>query len=335
MNSTNKINISVVIPMYNSGKVIGRTLTSILDASKQLNIQIIVVDDGSIDHSLEEVMKFQNIYKNIKLLTQEHLGVSFARNKGIKEATGDYIMFVDSDDRISKNSLDILYENAIKNTADISIGLIKVLKNNEIIRRIDENNKIEILSQKQILKTFLIGKANFDTHSACAKIYSKNIYSKITFEEGKSSNEDRYFFFQAIELSKLNVIQNTIVYIYEKRNNSLSTAMADNRLFDSIYFARKIKEYIEKNEEWAIELANYNLLITEMLVYRSFYRNASNAKMYKKKLRVIKKQILLLSKEVKISKFKKVEIFIIKYVNFLYPLIIKITDKLRKIKKGK
>lgn len=97
------MDISFIIPSYNSGKTIKKAINSILKQdNNSLEYEIIVVDDGSTDNT-EEII--ENLNENIKFIKKENGGVSSARNRGIKEATGEYIVFVDSDDYISKTLL--------------------------------------------------------------------------------------------------------------------------------------------------------------------------------------------------------------------------------------
>ena len=91
------IKFSIIIPAYNVEKYIAKTIVSIL-SQKYNNFELIVVDDGSYDNTVNIIKKFDD--SRIKLFCQKNSGVSSARNKGISESSGDYIVFVDSDDYI-------------------------------------------------------------------------------------------------------------------------------------------------------------------------------------------------------------------------------------------
>lgn len=101
------IMISVLIPLYNKEKQIEQTIHSILKQSFQ-NYEIIIIDDGSTDHSIEEVKKITD--SRIRLIHQSNAGVSAARNRGIKEARGEYIAFLDADDEWKPDYLKTQYE---------------------------------------------------------------------------------------------------------------------------------------------------------------------------------------------------------------------------------
>ncbi|MFD0047950.1 glycosyltransferase [Actinomycetes bacterium NPDC127524] len=99
--------ISVIIPVYNVGKYISECLESVLNQTYK-SIEMIVIDDGSTDQSLDIVKSFAEKYSNIKVLTQCNSGQSVARNKGIECARGKYIYFLDSDDYILENTFETL-----------------------------------------------------------------------------------------------------------------------------------------------------------------------------------------------------------------------------------
>lgn len=122
--------VSIVVPVYNSEQYIEENIRSILNQSIK-NIEIIVINDGSTDESrqvLERLVKFDS---RIKLINQRNTGVSEARNRGIKLATGEYIGFVDSDDHIDKDMYKKMYEKAIESDSDIVVCNVNDVINNK------------------------------------------------------------------------------------------------------------------------------------------------------------------------------------------------------------
>ncbi len=110
--------VSIIIPVYNTEQYLTRCLDTVVSQSFN-DIEIICVNDGSTDFSpkiLDSYAKFDN---RIRVINRVNGGLSSARNVGISSAKGDYILFVDSDDWISTNTVDVLYKNAIKNNSDI------------------------------------------------------------------------------------------------------------------------------------------------------------------------------------------------------------------------
>jgi len=113
--------VTVIIPIYNSDKFLEEAVESVLNQSIVDSTEIVLVDDGSTDNSYGICKKYSDKYSNIKLLTGENRGVSVARNRGLEEATGKYIFFMDSDDTIDKDFLSSSYEIAENNNSDFVV----------------------------------------------------------------------------------------------------------------------------------------------------------------------------------------------------------------------
>lgn len=111
--------VSIIIPVYNTGKYVGRCIESVLNQTYS-NIEIIIVNDGSTDNSLEICRAYAERDKRIWVFDQPNAGVSAARNYGLDLATGDYVLFVDSDDTIEPNMVEHLVKNLLENYADVS-----------------------------------------------------------------------------------------------------------------------------------------------------------------------------------------------------------------------
>lgn len=114
---TNNPLISVIIPVYNVEKYLRECLDSLINQSLK-DIEIICVDDGSTDKSLEILKEYQEKDSRFKIITQKNLRAGVARNNGLKEATGDYLSFLDSDDIFELTMLEDMYNQAIKDDSD-------------------------------------------------------------------------------------------------------------------------------------------------------------------------------------------------------------------------
>lgn len=110
--------ISIIIPVYNVEKYLESCLNSIINQTYK-NIEIIVINDGSTDNSLDIIKKYQEQDNRIILIDRENKGVLFTRVEGYKISNGKYITFVDSDDWIEENTIEILYNKCIKYNADV------------------------------------------------------------------------------------------------------------------------------------------------------------------------------------------------------------------------
>lgn len=115
------IDLSIIVPAYNSSDYIKECISSVLMQKTSYNYELIVINDGSKDDTLEKINLFKE-NKHLKIITQENKGFSGARNRGIDESLGKYIMFLDSDDLLCENSIEKLIKTAKEKKADIVQG---------------------------------------------------------------------------------------------------------------------------------------------------------------------------------------------------------------------
>jgi len=127
--------ISIVVPIYNTARYLRECIESIINQSFT-NIEIILVNDGSTDNSLDICYEYKERDSRVIVINQKNSGVAVARNAGLKIATGEYIIFLDSDDIFSNNLLEKLYNQAEKTNADITICRENALYENEPLQKI-------------------------------------------------------------------------------------------------------------------------------------------------------------------------------------------------------
>lgn len=114
------LSLSIIIPLYNNERYIENCLRSLFEQDLPYeNYEVIVINDGSEDHSREVVLRLQSEFKNLILINQENKGVSSARNIGISSAKGRFLLFIDSDDYVMTNSLGKLIEKADRESLDV------------------------------------------------------------------------------------------------------------------------------------------------------------------------------------------------------------------------
>lgn len=170
--------ISIIVPVYNAELYIDRCIQSIIEQTYK-DIEIILVDDGSLDKSGEIIKQWSFRDKRIKVIFQENKGVSMARNVGLDLATGEEIIFIDSDDFISKDMCKTLHELLKKYNCDIAIASIKHFFNDEY--DFQHSDEIEIFSPKEVIINMWYQKKILP--SACATIFKKQIFQNIRFKE--------------------------------------------------------------------------------------------------------------------------------------------------------
>jgi glycosyltransferase involved in cell wall biosynthesis len=170
--------ISVIVPVFNVENYIVECIKS-LSKQTHLDFELIIVDDGSTDQSINLIEKELKKFKRKKIIKQKNMGLAEARNVGIANCTGHYVTFVDSDDTISKDYIEIFKKSLLKNKADIIIANHIVKRNKKEIHSYDYFSD----SKSEIFKKFLACRVS---SSACAKLYKKSLFIKykVSFPKG-------------------------------------------------------------------------------------------------------------------------------------------------------
>lgn len=249
----NNYKVSVIVPVYNLSQYIGNTLDSIINQDFD-SFEIIVVDDGSTDNSLDIIqitLKNSNIPH--KIIHQENGGVSAARNKGIDEVSGDYIVFVDGDDLISKNHLSELYNGK----TDFSlIQLVK--KQGEMISDYHKYAQ-DIISCEDFIKMELKMEIPFNF---CQLMYKTGLIkdNNIQFKPNIVYGEDADFALRALSYGSEIAISNEPTYIYIQHTQSAISTSKLQR-FDFIPVLEDLAKFYKENGK--DELAN--LVITSRI----------------------------------------------------------------------
>lgn len=230
--------VSIIIPVYNAEKFIEKGIKSVLNQTYK-NIELILINDGSRDNSLNIIKKWENEYSNIiKVFDQKNMGVGKTRNKGIEVSTGDYVTFIDADDYIDVDFIQVLLDNALDNDVIIS-GY----------RRIDENGNV-IFSQKLKSNDW----SKFKQVTIWSKLYKKEflIKNSIMFNDLKIGEDIVFSISTYVHASKIN----TIEYIgYNNVYNSASVThdfslKKDNDILSTIKILGNItsnKEFLKNN----------------------------------------------------------------------------------------
>lgn len=217
------ISISVIIPVYNVEQYICKCVRSIIDQDNSYVIlECLVVDDCSTDNSIQIVRSIVNQYNgniHFKILTHtENKGLSVARNTGIEVAKGDYILFVDSDDWLPKDSISCFFKilQDYPSVDMISGNSFRVVEKKALPM---VSNKIKILDNYQLRKSLINHKDI--THSAWNKLIKASIVKKYRFQEGVIF-EDIYWSYLIFQYIKQAVIIPDVTYIY---NNNHPTSI--------------------------------------------------------------------------------------------------------------
>lgn len=264
--------ISIIIPVYNTEKYLKKCIESVL-YQRNKNYEIILVDDGSTDGSLK-ICEFYNAkYENIKLIKQNNKGAAAARNEGLKNSNGDYILFLDSDDFVADNSLNKIYECLNKNE-DVDVIFLEGVKYFEVENkevRLDTGmikDNIENKPKEDVLK-FLSTLPKYPG-SACTKLIKRDliIENNIYFIEG-ITNEDIEWTLEILVKSKKFAYCETKYYYYRQNRKGSVTNTFSKTKFECLFNTIKKNVDIDnnseygkfKNEIYSFMAYEYNLLI--------------------------------------------------------------------------
>ncbi len=209
--------LSVIMPIYNSEKYLKEAINSVL--CQNGDFELILVDDGSKDNSLEICREFEKSDKRVKVIHTENHGVSHARNVGINEASGDYIEFLDSDDLLDATTFIKVFACIEDNHPDIIVFGLKTFGNN-----CDETLSYDFVADTTekvsdaILELSRIGKIP----SSVNKVYRKKFIGDIRFDETVSFAEDYLFNIELFyRVESICGIKDAL-YFYRKAGESLS-----------------------------------------------------------------------------------------------------------------
>lgn len=308
--------ISVIIPVYNTEKYLGDCIESLMSQTHQ-RLEILIIDDGSIDSSGIIADEYSKIDPRVKVEHIPNGGVSIARNKGIDLSTGEWIAFVDSDDTIASDYFETLLCIAVYNKADIAMGISNVMEEDGYIhRKTNDNVCVQRFDQKEaimhLLKADLFG-------CGINKIYKKRIWNDIRFDSKINVNEDlliNYFCFCKAETV---AYTNKHIYNYRNRLESTSRKGTNKYMLDSVkvnyIIQMDAKEKSENKTIYEVAFARY------VGVLVSSYRGAVDPikKELYQKIRYNLKEALLCKM---ISITKKLEILFLVLFPKLYKRII-------------
>lgn len=238
--------ISIIVPVYNTEKYLVKCLESLIHQTFE-NIEIVCINDGSTDASLEILKNYESMDKRIKIIEQTNKGLSEARNVGVKNALANYVMFLDSDDWIDVNACEVAYKTVIEHKADIVMwSYIREFETKALPKKIfDKNDEFLVFEGKeaQMIQRRMVGLVgnelkipeNIDALvTAWGKVYRKDIIIKnnVKFIDTKEiGTEDALFNLHAFGYAEKIVFINEYFNHYRKDNVQSLTSNYKKRLY--------------------------------------------------------------------------------------------------------
>ena len=309
MEANNIVYFSIIIPVYNVEKYLPKCLDSLINQTYG-DIEIICVNDGSIDNSLQVLNEYAQKDARIKVINQENNGVSTARNVGIDNATGDYLLFVDADDWLDLKTCEILNNSISINCADlVSFNAVFIFNKNEVLGLPKNINSI----------------INGEMLSIC---YSKKFLVKynIKFPTNIKIAEDHIFKIQAlINTDKIIVLEDYLYYIYNRENSSSKIKSVVDDDIQSFYYLIAQDWFVKCDNFQKQQIIDYWLKLVggTLLNISSSFININNLCRYINQVEILQHDLQIELENLKVLKIftllLKIKIFQI-YAKIIRPI---------------
>lgn len=249
----NHILVSIIIPFYNTEKYIHSCLNSVLQQDWPF-IEIICINDGSTDKTKDILDNYASKEDRITVYHKINEGAAIARSYGVSKASGDYVMFVDSDDTIISNAVSSMVKIILEDrNVDIVVSGFNIIKNNKVVRKFSTN--FTSFNNIEYLRNVLTGRCGMEL---CAKLFKKNLFDANIVIPDIKIGEDAYVLMQLINNSSLikfipfpiyNYIQNLSSATHTKsikyvEDTLLAGVIIEKYLSNQTYYA-SIKRYVD------------------------------------------------------------------------------------------
>lgn len=277
-----EVKVSVIVPVFNVEKYIDRCVESIVNQTYN-NIEILLVDDGSKDAGGEKIDAWSSRDARIRAIHRENGGLSAARNTGIENASGDYLIFVDSDDWIHKRMVEKLVDS-LEYGEIVCCGMIRTDGKKEV--------DIEWYAEKQVISgvdavKLLVGDSIFTSHVQ-KNIFPKWLFDQVRFPEGKVYEDIRTAHKLFLQVNTVCILPDHYYYYFERSDSITNIAKLGNQIewFDALNERADELSYMLTAEEKEKVCAQQAVVVSLGIVQKQF----SNAEkdIYKDRMMEIK-----------------------------------------------
>lgn len=292
--------ISILIPAYNAEKTIHRCLDSVLGQTV-VDLEIIVVNDGSKDATLQILHEYAARDSRIVIVDQANSGVAVARNAGLQKATGEFILYVDADDWIESNMLERML--TLVDGADIVFCGNDTAEKPEDVKH-TETLDIEAWDCERQLLEFMKHKRM--TGMLWNKLIRRSVTEGCSFNPKTGYGEDAEFLWQVLKKSQKMVVTNEILYHHVMDDNSISHLTFSEKKYSAIPMWEAINAEVERDYPELLSLAKERLMCATVFslyeVYVSKYDNREHIRYMRS---IVRENIVLFLKSRNVSiKFK-------------------------------
>ena len=311
--------ISVIVPVYNAEKYLGRCIDSVLNQTFK-EFELILVDDGSKDSSGNICEKYAERDQRIKVIHQENQGQAAARNRGVFNAIGEWIMFVDADDMIHRQMLEYLYRAV--DSIKVKLAVCKVIEGEKCPIDFGSNQEykcIEVRVDETRLLQFCTEDHNDATDNyvywiACGKLIHRSLLEQFPFKKGRIY-EDNAVVFKWLYGAGSIAACNNLMYFYYVNNSGTTKGNQNICKWDWIWaWKEQVKFYKKIKYSKMVDAAEKRFIRVAMREYENMKKYPKNKKMEGKLRRIIVKFLFLERNHIKFSREEMLDI-----VTRLYP----------------
>lgn len=309
--------VSVIVPAYNAEKYIAFCLDSIISQTHK-NLEIIVVDDGSTDNTGKICDEYATKDSRIKVIHQENKGLSGARNAALDIMTGDYISFIDSDDYIEPQTMELLLFDSIEYNSEIVIFDSIDTAEIKFVEHAVTNN---IRTYKS---DFLLNNIDYleNCESACTRFYRSSVFKNLRFPLGKYY-EDSSIAYKTIELADNVSFTDAKLYYYYLTPNSIMRSSFTKKNFDIIDAFDSKLDVLKRNgcTESYQKISKEYLYLTSRMIGQTKYSDAFSNEFKKEKIKELRKKYRELKKANKDNPYFKGKYKMFSDLLYHFPII--------------
>lgn len=262
--------ISVIIPVYNVKEYLPKCLDSVLGQTLH-DIEVICINDGSTDNSIEILQNYATKDKRLKIINQANGGISSARNAGLKMVQSDYVMFVDSDDYIAPNMAEKLYNMMIKENPDV------VICSAECVNQLPKDASLDVIEWQSWLQPWFdeyvkptgvydVPKTIKDEFISVVwnKLYKTSFIKKynIEFPLGLIEEDEYWLWAYMLHCQKYAFINERLYFYVQRSGSIMTTRNANDKVLDILEIERRIYELAQKY----VNINNYREILADWYI---------------------------------------------------------------------
>ena len=251
--------ISIIVPVYNPGKRLSFLLDCIHNQSER-DFEVLLIDDGSDDGSAGICDEFSKFDPRFRVFHQNNIGVSEARNRGLETASGSFVTFLDADDEIPVDYLEVLFETLRQTDADVAVCDVAIIKNDREINRFTHTPKeLDVNSALNLL----LSRTKINS-GPCAKLFSRRVLRKIKFPRLKVY-EDILFVRDVFANAQKIVVTNQTEYRYIQNVGSATDKNQKAPSLDVIKATDNLADFLRRRPE--LDSYCFYITISHMMQY--------------------------------------------------------------------